>query len=110
MGLAKSKLLIALDAKMDQALVVLNKILAQGVKEMAAIDDLNAAVATLAANFTTLDTAVQAEITALTAALAAGNTAAVSAAAANIAAVSSKMAADAASLTSSLPPVTPPVA
>lgn len=70
---------------------------------MAAIDDLNTAVATLAGNFTTLDTAIQAEIAALTTALANGNTAAVSAAAANIAAVSAKMVNDAVSLQASIP-------
>ncbi len=81
----------------------LNLILQRLETNMAAIDDLGAAVTTLAANFVTLDTAIQAEITALTAALAAGNTVAVEAAATNISAVSAKMATDATALTASLP-------
>ena len=82
-------------------------ILNMETKAMAAIDDLNAAVTTLAGNFTTLDTAIQAEIAALTAALAAGNTAAVETAATNIGAVSAQMATDAAALTASLAPAAP---
>ncbi len=70
---------------------------------MAALDDLNTAVTQLAANFTALDTAIQAEIKALTDALAAGNPVAVSTAAANISAVSAKMATDAAALVASVP-------
>ena len=88
----------------------LDQLLTQETKVMAAIDDLNAAVATLTSNFTNADAAIQAEITALTAALAANNTAAISAAAANISAISSKMATDTAALAASLPPPVPPAA
>lgn len=77
---------------------------------MSEIDDLNAAVATLSTNFTTLDNAIQAEISAMQTALTAGNPAAVKAAATNISNLSAKMASDAAALTASLnpPPLTTP--
>lgn len=75
---------------------------------MAAIDDLNAAVATLASNMAASDTAIQTEIAALTASLASGDSAAIETAVSNISAVSSKMAADTASLTASLPPAAAP--
>jgi hypothetical protein len=86
----------------------LNQLLTQGTKIMAAMDDLNAAVATLQTNMTAADAAIQAEIAALTAALASNNTAAIAAATANISAISSKLASDTTMLTSSLTPPTAP--
>ena len=82
---------------------MLQTLLKQESKLMAAIDDLNAAVATLSTSFAAADTAIQNEIAALTAALASNNTAAVSAAATNISAISAKMATDTAALVASLP-------
>jgi nicotinate-nucleotide pyrophosphorylase len=79
----------------------LHRILAKGVEAMAAVDDLNAAVAQLASSITALDNAIQNEIAALVAANAAGNTAAVSAAAANILTASGKITADTAELVAS---------
>ncbi len=85
----------------------LNELLTKETTLMAAIDDLNAAVATLTSNFAAADTAIQNEIAALTAALAANNTAAIEAAATNISTISSKMATDTAALVASLPPAPP---
>jgi hypothetical protein len=95
------------DQKLDRMIDILLQIRTQGVKNMAALDD---AVATLQANFTTLDSAIQAEIAALQAALAANNQTGVNQAIANISQVSSKMADDAKALTDSTaaPPPTAP--
>jgi hypothetical protein len=94
---------------LTQIVALLQTISTQETKIMVAIDDLNTALTTLVANFTTLDTAIQAELVAITAALASGNTAAIEAAVTNIGTVSGKMAADAAALTQSLT-VQPPAA
>lgn len=93
-----------LQAQLSRIEAKINALTAQETKAMAAIDDLNTAVTTLAGNFTTLDQAIQAEIAALKAALAAGNDAAIETAATNIGNVSAKMAADAQALTASLTP------
>jgi hypothetical protein len=85
---------------------------------MTAIDDLNAAIATLGGNVTTLtnnvaanDKAIQAEIAALQTALLGGNTTAIQAAIANISGLSgaigtqaAAVAKETADLTASLPP------
>ena len=76
---------------------------------MTAIDDLNGAVTALTDGFTTLDTAIQAELTAITGALASNNTTAIETSVANISKITSTMAADAAALTASLPVVPAPV-
>ena len=83
---------------------LLNRLLQQDKNLMTKIDDLNNAVSTLAGNFVTLDTAIQAEIAAIKNALAADDTTAIETAVANIGKVSSSMAADAASLSDSLAP------
>jgi hypothetical protein len=86
----------------------LNQLLAQGTKIMAAIDDLNAAIATLQAGMTSANTAIQAEIAALTAALGTNNSMAIAGATANIAAISSRLAQDTTALVNSLTPPTAP--
>lgn len=91
------------DEKLDALLNGVCELLAKDTKIMAAIDDLNAAVATLSTNFTAADAAIQAEIAALETALSSGNDTAVEAAATNISAISSKMATDTAALVASLP-------
>ena len=93
---------------LTQIVALLQTISNQESKMATAMDDLNTAVTTLAANFGTLDTAIQAELAAITAALASNNTAGIAAAVTSIGTVSAKMAADAAALTASLPaPVVP---
>jgi len=89
----------------DQLVIIakLDQLLTREHAIMAAIDDLNAAVATLSTNFTAADAAIQNEIAALTAALATNNSAAVEAAATSISAISAKMATDTAALVASLP-------
>src|SRR3974390_2369223 len=75
-------------------------------------DDLSAAIATLTANMTAFDAAVQQEITALQAALAANDfstlSTAVQGAITNIGTVSTQMATDTAALVASVPGATPP--
>jgi uncharacterized protein YlxW (UPF0749 family) len=80
----------------------LDHLLTKETMLMAAIDDLNAAVATLSTNFTAADAAIQNEIAALTAALASNNTAGIEAAVTNIGAISANMASDTAALAASL--------
>lgn len=89
----------------DQLVIMakLDQLLMKERMTMAAIDDLNAAVATLSTNFTAADAAIQAEIAALTAALASNNTAAIQTAVTNIGAISANMASDTAALAASLP-------
>lgn len=92
--------------------VTMLQILKQEKLNMAAIDDLNAAVTGLATGFTALDAAVQDEIRALTDALASAGggidpatTTAIQQAVANISAITASMAGDAARLTGSIPSV-----
>jgi hypothetical protein len=85
---------------------MLGLIINQEKTTMAAIDDLNNAVTSLATGFGALDAAVHAELTALVAAQAAGNDAAITQAVANISQITGQMATDAQALTASIPAAT----
>jgi hypothetical protein len=110
MGIFDSQILVTKDdirgiiPKLDLILALIHRLSKQELTIMAAIDDLNAAVATLSTNFAAADTAIQAEIAALTTALATNNTAAIEAAATNISAISAKVASDTAALAASVAP------